>query len=260
MTEAELELLQWFQDEDPDRVVVPPNMLRHSRFNSDERYLAAQVVLAQLGITTGRLLDIGCGISAQADMFRAYQYVGADVNQPRLCRGLTKHAWARYAAQDIGRMGWRDGTFDAILCLEVIEHLPISARPALMHELFRVLGPAGAVVLSTPNGRIGGWKRLLGRKCERSHEPELPPEEVDHLARTAGARIIREGALKNLILPAGRLGGGVVHLVADRPRLRGWVQRVAAAAGYETRLYVLARLDAPQDKTASAGRAGHRGG
>lgn len=241
-------------------MVVPPNMLRHSRVNSDERYLAARAALVELGITTGRLLDIGCGISAQAGMFRAYGYVGADLNRPRLRHGLHKHAWARYAVQDITRMGWRDGAFDAILCLEVVEHLPIGARPALMRELFRVLAPAGALVLSTPNGRLGGWKRILGRKCERSHEPELPPEEVDHLAQAAGARVVRGEALKNLILPAGRLGGGVVHLVADRPSLRRWVQRVATAAGYETRLYVLARVDARRDATAITGRDGSRRG
>jgi len=41
-----------------------------------------------------------------------------------------------------------DGSFDAVLCLETIEHLPDAARSA--REMMRVLRPGGQVMITTP--------------------------------------------------------------------------------------------------------------
>jgi hypothetical protein len=104
-----------------------------------------------------------------------------------------------------------------------------------------VLRPGGLLILSTPDGRQTGWKRVLGRRCERTHEAELPPEEVESLCGGAGGRLLQARIVDNLILPAGRPWMALLHLVVDRPRLRGAVQRAAIRAGYATRLYVAAR-------------------
>lgn len=240
LTDDELDVLYWYQEEDDDRVVVAPNILRHSRENSDARYRAGRAALDELGLPPGgRLLDIGCGISAQAELFADWRYFGADLNRPRLRRGHRAHTGAQYAVQDITRMGWRDAAFDAILCLEVIEHLPIAARAGLMRELLRVLRPGGALVLSTPNGRLTPWKRVLGRKCERSHEPELTRTEVAALVGEAGGALRLVESVNNLILPAGKPSAGLIHLVSASDRWQRRIQRVARAAGYETLLYLI---------------------
>jgi SAM-dependent methyltransferase len=195
---------------------------------------------------------MGCGISAQAELFAGFRYVGADLNRPRLGRGRRDHPWARYAVQDITGMGWTDAAFDAILCLEVIEHLPIPARPALVRELFRVLRPGGALVLSTPSGQVTPWKRVLGRKCERSHEPELARAEVSALVAQAGGAIRLIETVDNLILPAGRVSAGLAHLIADKERVRRGIQRLARAAGYETLLYLITGPRPARAPTAAA--------
>jgi SAM-dependent methyltransferase len=49
------------------------------------------------------------------------------------------------------RWPFGDGTFDAVICMEVLEHLSYS--PAhLLHEANRVLRDGGGLVLTTPNG------------------------------------------------------------------------------------------------------------
>jgi SAM-dependent methyltransferase len=257
LRDDELDILYWYQESDDDRVVVAPTMLRLSRENSDARYRAARAALDSVGAPRGgRVLDIGCGISAQAELFADFGYVGADLNRPRLGRGRRAHPWAQYAVQDITRMGWSDAAFDAILCLEVIEHLPIPARPTLMRELFRVLRPGGALVLSTPSGQLTAWKRILGRKCERSHEPELTQAEVRALVAQVGGAVRLVETVDNLILPAGKVSAGLAHVIAASERWRRRVQRMARAAGYETLLYL---ITAPAGVPVSSAFAATRG-
>ena len=43
------------------------------------------------------------------------------------------------------------GRFEAVLCLEVIEHLPLSAFEDVVGRLCELLEPGGVLVLSTPN-------------------------------------------------------------------------------------------------------------
>jgi 2-polyprenyl-3-methyl-5-hydroxy-6-metoxy-1,4-benzoquinol methylase len=245
LTPEEIEFLYWIQEED-DRVVVAPNMFRHSRANSRARYAAARAALGEAGLAAGsRVLDIGCGTSAHAVLFRDFAYVGADLGRSRLRRGRTMNPWARYSVQDINQLGWRDAAFDAVLCLEVIEHIAPPRRQTLVSELFRVLRPGGLLVLSTPDGRLTGWKRVFGRRCELAHEAELPEEEVEALIRGAGAQLVKAAVLDNLILPAGRVWAALLHLIADRPRWRSRAQRLSLQAGYATKLYVAAGPNAP---------------
>ena len=245
LTPDECDVLYWYQEKIGEQVVVPPNMLRHSRENSDARYAAARAVLQANAVAPGaRLLDIGCGISAQADMFRDFHYCGADLDRPRLGRARSTHPWAVYAVQDVTRMGWRTHSFEVVLCLEVIEHVPPVQRAELLRELFRVLRPGGSLVLSTPNGRVTPWKRILGRKCEHSHERELTAAEVGALVEQGGGVLVHAQTVDNLILPAGRVAAGVIHLVAGRSRARRQLQWLASKAGYETVLYLASPVGA----------------
>jgi SAM-dependent methyltransferase len=51
----------------------------------------------------------------------------------------------------------RDGSIDAILCLETIEHVPPGALPRFAHEMARVLRRDGLIVITTPPR----WRYLL---------------------------------------------------------------------------------------------------
>ena len=242
LSQDEVEVLYWNQEHDPDRVVIAPNILRYSRMNSDVRYVSALECLRAWEVGRGgAVLDIGCGISGQAKMFCEYRYVGADINTTRLGYGARTNPWARYTSQDVTNLGFAAHAFEAVLCLEVMEHLPPGERPALAQELLRVLRPGGLLVLTTPDGRVTPAKRIFGTKCERSHERELEPGEVETLLTDAGARVIERHRVANLVQPAGTLGTVLAHLVADRPawreRLAGWWAR----AGYQTLLYTATR-------------------
>jgi len=100
-----------------------------------------------------RVLDAGCGAGyGTAELARAaVRVVGADLSAEAV-----EYAQRHYAAPnlsfvqaDCARLPFRDASFDLAVSFELIEHL--DDWRSFLHELRRVLTPAGQCVISTPN-------------------------------------------------------------------------------------------------------------
>ena len=97
----------------------------------------------------GRTLDVGCGIGDML-VFRA-NTVGADINPHTVAFCQARGATAHLMQPD--QLPFADGEFDSVLLDNVLEHI---ARPQpLLGEVWRVLGPAGRVLVGVPG--IRGW-------------------------------------------------------------------------------------------------------
>lgn len=89
-----------------------------------------------------RILDLPAGNGLLADALRqaGHEVVCADINRER----------PDYRYVDMGEpLPFADAEFDAVLCLEGLEHLIDPVQ--LIRELARVVRPGGTVVLTTPN-------------------------------------------------------------------------------------------------------------
>jgi SAM-dependent methyltransferase len=115
----------------------------------DESPLERQSILAAVrrfvdGLSPGaRVLDIGAGDAPYRELFDRCEYVTVDwANSP--------HDGAREAdiAASADRLPLEDGSFDAALCTQVLEHLaePIDA----LREAHRVLRPGGPLLVTVP--------------------------------------------------------------------------------------------------------------
>jgi len=107
-----------------------------------------------------RLLDMGCGLGRHSLLaFRDYSVdvYGVDLGfediaeaqnrvpdmQANTCKGQINFTQANGY-----KLPFLDGSFDKVLCSEVLEHVP--DYPALIAELVRVLKPGGRLALSVP--------------------------------------------------------------------------------------------------------------
>lgn len=103
------------------------------------RWLAEEARRAHDDLGRYRLLDVGCGSKPYEPLFAPYasSYVGVDpVENP--------HAEIRGA---IEALPVADGSFDVVLCNQVLEHADDPARA--VSELRRVTAPGGRVLAST---------------------------------------------------------------------------------------------------------------
>jgi 2-polyprenyl-3-methyl-5-hydroxy-6-metoxy-1,4-benzoquinol methylase len=90
-----------------------------------------------------RILDAGCGEGVLVEEYaaRGWQIEGLDLNysSPYVRRG------------DLLAMPYEDNRFDAILLLDVFEHLAYVDQPRALQEMRRVLKPKGWLLASIPN-------------------------------------------------------------------------------------------------------------
>jgi len=98
------------------------------------------------------LLDVGCGSGRIIqDLPEA---IGMDILLPKLRFLHERHP--RVLQGDIFALPFPDNVFGAVICSEVIEHVP--DRSPLFEELTRVLRPGGTLILGTPDyGRRLWW-------------------------------------------------------------------------------------------------------
>jgi 2-polyprenyl-3-methyl-5-hydroxy-6-metoxy-1,4-benzoquinol methylase len=104
-----------------------------------------------------RLLDAGCGTGRFSAVAagRGARVTSLDVGE-RLLAKVAEKCDSERVVGSVERLPFGDGSFDVVLCSEVVEHLR-SPRDGV-RELARVLAPGGRLVLTTPNR---GWLPAL---------------------------------------------------------------------------------------------------
>jgi SAM-dependent methyltransferase len=133
--------------------------LKHKLSNAHERH---EFVIGELRkIKNGALiLDAGCGSQRYRAFCNHLQYKGQDFGQyknddKRIIGRHDAGGEDGYAYGELDYIGdiWnileKDDTFDAILCTEVIEHIPFPNET--LAEFSRLLKPGGTLILTAPS-------------------------------------------------------------------------------------------------------------
>ena len=110
-----------------------------------------------------RVLDVGCGIGDVVRMLsrRGMRVTGVDIAEHSLRIARSASQQGDYVVASADRLPFEDGTFDALVSIEVLEHLPDDHAAAT--EMARVLKPNGLLVVSVPNHYyFQSYRRLMG--------------------------------------------------------------------------------------------------
>ena len=121
----------------------------------------------ELARCRGDVLDVGAGQSPWRELLQSCRYTGLDVDSAEAF-GMRRMPDIVY--YDGGAMPLPDGSFDHVLCAEVLEHVP--DEHLLLAEIARVLRPGGTLVLTLPwSARLHhlphDYRRLTAAGLER---------------------------------------------------------------------------------------------
>lgn len=104
------------------------------------------------------LLDVGCGTGHHLMELRTrgYDVAGVDASDGMLAHARANNPQARIEKAKSEHLPFDSGTFDYVLCIEVLRYLP-DPQPTL-NEILRVLKPGGtALVTAAPALSLNGY-------------------------------------------------------------------------------------------------------
>lgn len=108
-------------------------------FDHYQRYRMASSILEAFQPQSARILDVGGSLGFLNTFLPRYS-----VSQIDVAPEDTPHAFG-YGGK---RLPWDDEAYEAVVCIDTLEHIPPKQRQGFLHELCRVSG--GLVILSCP--------------------------------------------------------------------------------------------------------------
>mgnify|MGYP001370262344 CR=1 FL=1 len=184
--------------------------------------IAEAVSVAAAAMAPGtRVLDAGAGEAPYRPLFAHCEYVTQDWPG-------TVHAGARDAdvIADLHDLPVADGSFDAVVCTEVLEHVAEPAR--VLDELARVLRPGGTVLITVPF--VGGLHEEphdhyrytshgLAGLLDRAGFTNIEVEPLTGYWSTL-SQVLRQATMNTTPIdvaprPLTRLAGGVTYVLSE---------------------------------------------
>ena len=152
---------------------------------------------------SGSMLDVGCGrgfyIKAIRALYPQANVVGVDFSAEHLAAAQAQSpaAAAELARADACALPFLSGSFEAVICSEVLEHIEDDA--AGLAEIHRVLADDGLLLLSVPHHRYPLLWDPLNWVLERAFGTHVPAHIwwlagiwADHLRLYTAAGIARK--------------------------------------------------------------------
>ncbi len=157
----------------------------------------------RLDIRNKQILDVGCGggILAEAMAAAGAEVTGIDLAESALSAART-HMGISGVAVDYRRISAEDlaekspESFDAVTCMELLEHIPDPA--SILHACALLVRPGGQVFIATLNRTFAAWllaivmaERVLGivEKGTHAYSKFIRPAKVAEMAKAAGLAV-----------------------------------------------------------------------
>lgn len=197
-----------------------------------------------------RVLDVGCGTGFHVARLRerGFDVVGVEPGPELRRRAQANNPGARIDDGDMENLAFDDGSFDGLLAVEVIRHVPHPERAVV--EAARVLRPGGlAIITAAPKWSLNGYalinqvtSRVTVPTFTRQKQHFLSPAEARRLFESAGfSSVETHGVLLGPWQVVGRISSRLLgaslrafepvdDLLSDRPAVQGLTNQLVIIA------------------------------
>jgi SAM-dependent methyltransferase len=100
----------------------------------------------------GHVLDIGCGCGipvARHLTAAGHQVTGVDISDIQIERARQLVPGATFIRADATELDFPPDSFNAVICLYALIHMPLDRQPRLLHDIARWLRPGGWLLATT---------------------------------------------------------------------------------------------------------------
>jgi SAM-dependent methyltransferase len=122
----------------------------------------------------GQVLDVGCGCGlpvARRLAAAGHQVTGVDISDVQVERARRLVPGAVFLRGDATDLDFPPGSFDAVVCLYALIHMPLDRQPLLLRDIARWLRPGGWLLAVTGQDAWTGRGELARRDCPHVVEP-----------------------------------------------------------------------------------------
>nr|WP_237534359.1 class I SAM-dependent methyltransferase [Streptomyces sp. SID3343] len=105
-----------------------------------------------LPATGARVLDLGCGSGVPVARTLAdagHHVTGVDISEVQIQRARRLVAQAEFVRADATAVDFAAASFDAVVCLYALIHIPLPEQPPLLHRIATWLRPGGRFLATT---------------------------------------------------------------------------------------------------------------
>jgi SAM-dependent methyltransferase len=152
------------------------------------------VVRSAVSLRGASVLDVGCGEGGLAKALAAEgaAVTGIDPNPEAVARARAKVPEARFEADVAEALPCGDGTFDAVVFVNALHHVPVAAMDEALREAARVLKHSGRLIVVEPLAAGSFFEAL------RSIEDETAARQAAQEALSRAATATSLGLLSTL--------------------------------------------------------------
>lgn len=177
-----------------------------------------------------RLLDVGCSSGALLMTARALGFAAEGVEPSAGPAETARRAGLKVFTGFLEDARYPDATFDAVILMEVIEHLR-NPRPVLA-ECRRILKPCGVLLITTPNA--ASWTaNIMGARWNGfslmdlgGHVSFFSPESIRIIAERTGFEVARIDTRSVRFLESGQRADVIYAVAKVGSELLNWPARL----------------------------------
>lgn len=128
--------------------------------------------LAESLSPAARVLDLGCGAGVPASRILVdlgFEVTGVDISEVQIRRASALVPQATFIQADFVEWDCDPGSFDAVVCLYTLIHVPLSDQRPLLAKVTKWLRPGGRFLVIVGHARWTGTEDYLGAEMFWDH-------------------------------------------------------------------------------------------
>jgi SAM-dependent methyltransferase len=136
---------------------------------------------------TARILDVGCATGEALLALKELEYenlLGIDIDNNLIDIAKQNDAPAEHAEDTEEYLNQKKNQFDAILLLDVLEHIPITRQISFIRSIYNALAPHGKLILMVPNAYCP--VAMAMRYGDFTHKCSFTPNSIKFILQNAG--------------------------------------------------------------------------